>query len=265
MSKEILLNLAAVISLLPILILGFNLKTKSETTYWYLLFVAISGPSALIIYKLSGTWQTDLGTAIWATIAITIILFALISFIFPFARPLGPLICSYLIFLGIIGIIWDGSSKNHSETFNLSGVWIWIHIVLCLITYGLITISAIASLCATYQENSFKEKLKNPINSKLPSVIDCDTIVVRLLTVSEVILGLGLISGMTIEYFKYQHFLSINHKTIFVISAFIIIGTLLILHSLIGVRGRRAARYVLSAHLLLTLGYLGVKFISSVL
>ena len=130
MSKELMLNLAAVISLLPIAIIGFNLKIERGKAYWHLIGVAIAGPSALIIYKLSGVWYTDLGTSIWATVAVTIILFSIISLVFPNSQPLAPLIAIYLIFLGLIATVWDESTPNHIETFNLSGIWIWIHIVL---------------------------------------------------------------------------------------------------------------------------------------
>jgi ABC-type uncharacterized transport system permease subunit len=56
-----------------------------------------------------------------------------------------------------------------------------------------------------------------------------------------------------------------DHKTVFAISAFVVIGALLIAHFRTGVRGRRAARLALLAYLLITLGYPGVKFVSEVL
>ena len=43
------------------------------------------------------------------------------------------------------------------------------------------------------------------------------------------------------------------------------IGGLLLVHYRTGLRGRRAARWVLVAYLLLTLAYVGVKFVTDVL
>ena len=49
------------------------------------------------------------------------------------------------------------------------------------------------------------------------------------------------------------------------VTAFLVIAGLLIGHFRIGVRGRMAARFVLLAYLLMTLGYPGVKFVTDVL
>jgi ABC-type uncharacterized transport system permease subunit len=55
-----------------------------------------------------------------------------------------------------------------------------------------------------------------------------------------------------------------DHKTVLTITAFVVIGGLLAAHYKTGLRGRQAARIVLLAYLLLTLGYPGVKFITDV-
>ena len=56
-----------------------------------------------------------------------------------------------------------------------------------------------------------------------------------------------------------------DHKTILTVTAFLVIGGLLIAQRVSGVRGRLAARFVLLAYLLLTLGYPGVKFVTDIL
>ena len=60
-------------------------------------------------------------------------------------------------------------------------------------------------------------------------------------------------------------FIVFDHKTILTITAFLVIGGLLAGQALSGVRGRLAARMVLVAYLLLTLGYPGVKFVTDVI
>ena len=59
--------------------------------------------------------------------------------------------------------------------------------------------------------------------------------------------------------------LAFDHKTVLSLLAFAVIGLLLFVHYRIGLRGRRAARLVLLAYLLLTLAYPGVKFVADVL
>ena len=85
------------------------------------------------------------------------------------------------------------------------------------------------------------------------------------LSAGEIVLGLGVISGIALNIANDASPLTIDHKTVFTIGAFIIIGGLLIAQARYGLRGRRAARIVLLAYLLLTLGYPGVKFVTSVL
>jgi 2C-methyl-D-erythritol 2,4-cyclodiphosphate synthase len=59
--------------------------------------------------------------------------------------------------------------------------------------------------------------------------------------------------------------LAFDHKTVLSLLAFAIIGALLVLQFRSGLRGRRAARLVLAAYLLLTLAYPGVKLVTDVL
>ena len=56
-----------------------------------------------------------------------------------------------------------------------------------------------------------------------------------------------------------------DHKTVLSVLTFVIIGVLLLLNRGSGLRGRRAARIVLLAYLLIALAFPGVKFVTDVL
>jgi ABC-type uncharacterized transport system permease subunit len=71
-------------------------------------------------------------------------------------------------------------------------------------------------------------------------------------------------SGMALSYRETGTLLDVSHKTILTLSAFIIIGAVLIGYLWGGVRGKRAVRWVLFAYLTLCLGYPGVKFVTDV-
>jgi len=72
--------------------------------------------------------------------------------------------------------------------------------------------------------------------------------------------------GLAFSIFKLSgRILLLDHTTLFSVLAFAVIGVLLGLHYGSGLRGRRAARWVLVAYLLLTLAFLGVKFVTDVL
>jgi ABC-type uncharacterized transport system permease subunit len=83
--------------------------------------------------------------------------------------------------------------------------------------------------------------------------------------IGEGVLSIGLVTGMILAYRETGQILPFDHKTVLSIAAFVVIAGLLVAHYRSGMRGRRAARVVLLAYLLLTLGYPGVKFVTDVL
>jgi ABC-type uncharacterized transport system permease subunit len=85
------------------------------------------------------------------------------------------------------------------------------------------------------------------------------------LSVAELVLGAGIVTGMALQYFESGRLLAFDHKTVLSLLAFAVIGLLLILRLKSGLRGRRAARLALAAYLLLTLAYPGVKLVTDVL
>jgi len=70
---------------------------------------------------------------------------------------------------------------------------------------------------------------------------------------------------MTTQYFETGELLEFTHKIAFTILTFLVLLALVGMHYRTGMRGRRAARGVLLAWLLLTLAYPGVKFVTDVL
>jgi len=87
----------------------------------------------------------------------------------------------------------------------------------------------------------------------------------RLLILSEIVLGLGLATGMALEYLESGSLWKFDHKTLLSLLAFLLIGALLTGRRVCGVRGQIAARVILSAYLLLFLAFFGVKFVQQVL
>jgi len=115
------------------------------------------------------------------------------------------------------------------------------------------------------QEWALRHRRRYGLTERLPSVADAERLELALLLASEIVLGLGILTGMGTQYFISGALLAVDHKTVFIIIAFVVIGALLVAHYRIGLRGRRAARLVLVGYLLVTLGYPGVKFVTDVL
>ena len=147
----------------------------------------------------------------------------------------------------------------------MPSAWLDVHIAVSLATYGLATIAAVAGFAGLLQERALKRRRQSAFLQTLPSIADGERLVHGLLGAAEVVLGIGILSGMATQYLISGRLLVFDHKTVFSLLAFLVIGLLQWLQWRTGMRGRRAARFVLTAYLLLTLAFLGVKFVRDVL
>ena len=143
--------------------------------------------------------------------------------------------------------------------------WLGTHIVVSILTYSLITLAAVSAFAATVQERALKAKRRTAFSGILPSVADSESMLVRFLMAGEIVLLLGFLTGIASSYFATGNFVVLDHKTIFSIAVFLVVGGLLFAHFMTGMRGKIVVRLVMLAYLLLTLGYPGVKFVTDVL
>jgi len=214
---------------------------------------------------MSGVWKSGFSITLWVTIAVSLSLFALLAAFVRDAWRLTPLMSPYMMAMGIVATVFWHQGYGTGLTQSAPSGWIGVHIVVSLVTYGLVTVAAVAALAAFIQDRALKLKRPNSLTHMLPSVTDCESLSVRLLGWGEVVLGVGLASGMATKFMETGDLLSFDHKTVLSFASFVIIGAILLAHHKTGMRGRKAARLVLLAYLLLTLGYVGVKLVTDVL
>ncbi|MBL4614589.1 MAG: cytochrome c biogenesis protein CcsA [Magnetovibrio sp.] len=268
MSQSFLYSLIAIFTLLPAALVVHRPEAKDDHAHWAAIVLGVMGTGIWALAQASGApasggWQAGLSAALWVTVAVTMALYAMLSWSVKEAWRLTPLVAPYMMAIGFLALIWSNAAHPGLQTEALDG-WIILHIGVSVVTYGLVTIAAVAALAAFMQERALKSKRPTKLTHKLPSVADCEFLTVRLLGWGEAILGLGLVTGMAAEYQAIGKLLTFDHKTVLSILAFGVIGALLYAHHKTGMRGRKAARIVLLAYLLLTLGYLGVKVATDV-
>lgn len=235
-----------------------------DTVFWAVLAVAVAGPVVYSLAQLGGPWKTDLATALWLSIAVSLAIFLVLALITREAWRLMPLLLPYLAALAVLAIIW-GQVPGQKSLGATPDVWLTVHILVSLVTYGLATVAAVAGAAVFLQERALKRKQPGGLAGLLPSIADGEALELRLLATAEAVLGLGIVTGMALQYLDNGMLLGLDHKTLLSLLAFAVIGLLLILRHRSGLRGRRAARLVLFAYLLLTLAYPGVKFVTDVL
>jgi ABC-type uncharacterized transport system permease subunit len=264
MSTSIVLGIIVIASVLPALLYGLRQRPAVDSTFWMVAGMACIGPAYAVFARSHGEWQIDFATSIWVTMAATALIFILFSTVVRDAWRLIALFAAYMLVLAAIGFVWQHTPPVGMEADGGSQ-WLVLHIGFAVVTYALVTLSAIAGLAAFIQERALKNKTKPALEGRLPAITDCDRLVTVFLTVGEIVLGLGMLSGIALNVADGPSLLVMDHKTVFTVGAFVMIGGLLITQARYGMRGRRAARIVLLAYLLLTLAYPGVKFVSDVL
>ncbi|UCH73011.1 MAG: cytochrome c biogenesis protein CcsA [Rhodospirillales bacterium] len=264
MTSSTLLSLAALCALVPATIGAWRGIKGQSPIFWLLVAVAAAGPLVLIVKQFGGMWSTGLSETLWVTIFASVVLFAFVSRRWREGWRLAPLLFPYLLLLGIFAAIW-GQAPREQATTALRDPWILFHVVIAVVTYGLLTLAAIAGLAVLIRERSMRSRRRSTLSDLLPSVADAERLEVGLLTASEIVLGLGVLTGMGLQLATTGNLLALDHKTLLTLGGFAVIAVLLFAHYGTGLRGRRAARILLIGYLLVTLGFPGVKFVQDVL
>lgn len=263
MDDPLVHNLLAALTLAPATLWVLWGRPEKNALFWILFLLAAAGPLIMCINLVQAGWETGFVAALWMTISGCMAVFLLLAAATDDMHRLSCLLMPYLLILSLSAAIWGGTSPHILQ--GQPPAWIVLHIATSVLTYVLLTLAAIASAAVVIHEGALRRKKRFPILDKLPSAADSERLELRLLLASEVVLGLGIISGMAVQYLLDGAVLSFDHKTLFSFLAFVVIGALLIAHYRIGLRGRQAARVVLVGYLLITLGYPGVKFVTDIL
>lgn len=256
--------MVALASLLPAALLPLRRNSGRDGLFWAFLAVGVLGPLALAATLVADSWSTGLAADLWVVIATTMALFTILAAVDRQAWRLTPLLAPYLLLLGLVASAFAGTAERRL-TEAASGAWLDLHILVSVVTIGLLTLGAVAALGSFLQSRALKLKRPNRLTRMLPPVADSERLSERLLALSQLVLGLGLATGMATQYLENGSIFKLDHKNLLSLLAFVVIGALLIGRRVCGVRGQIAARVVLLAYLLLILGYFGVKFVNQVL
>jgi ABC-type uncharacterized transport system permease subunit len=264
MTSSLAYSVGALIALLPAAAVRFRAGDRRDGLFWAGVVLALFGPLLWAASQVEGGWRTSFAVSLWVTIAATMLIFVALAALSREAWRLTPLLVPYLLVLGVLATIWQHAPSKPLDESVPAG-WLEAHILSAVITYGLLTLAAVAALAVFLQERALKLKRPTGLTRRLPPIAATETLLLRLLVACEIVLGIGLLSGVAAQHFLNDGWLPIDHKTVFSIGAFVVIGVLLALHRLSGLRGRRAVRGILLAYLLLTLAFPGVKFVTDVL
>ena len=257
-------NLVALVSLLSASLVPWRRSARPDICFWSALGLALLVCIAWAVFQVEPAWNAGFATALWLTVAATLFAYLLLVLLVRDAWQLAAILMPYLLLLGLMATLWSQTGAASAPSETPLG-WFAVHVAVSLATYVLITLAAVAGAAVLVQERALKRKAPGRMSRSLPSIADAERLEHRLLVAAEIILGLGIVTGMAAQFAGDGSLISIDHKTTFALAAFVVLGGLLIAQRLWGIRGRRAARYVLIVYLLLTLAYPGVKFVTDVI
>ncbi len=253
------------LSFLPAAYHGWR-KDRMPALTLALIWVPAAVSVVWVAFFLEGGWERSFTATLWVTVAVSSILYAAIASRSLVLRDLVVLFYPYMFWMAVAALIWEhaepDSVKQASESMD---PWFWSHIVTAVLTYSLLTISAVVALGVILKEQALKRKSPGLLSQRLPAVMEAEALQHRLLLVAEVVLALGLMTGMGAQYWQTGSLIVADHKTLLSLFSFIIIGLLLFAGYKFGIRGRRASQTLLLAYLLVSLAYPGVKFVSEIL
>lgn len=257
--------ISSILTLLALLAFSATLlaSNKGQSTLKQLVAFSV-GTFTTVYWIWSRDWGLGLPTALLASVLATEIAFGLILLRLREALPLGSILGPYL-FIACLMVLWADAGRGSEATQPHITGWLAAHIGAAVLSYGFVTIGAIAGLGIIMRERDLNRRTRGGLTDRLPSIAVAETTELIGLTAAEIVLGIGIIFGIAAEYTATGAFFQITHKSLFSIAAFAVIGGLLILHLRTGLRGRLAARIGLSAYLLVSLGYPGVKFVGEIL
>lgn len=257
-------EIAAISTLLPISILAVRGRLERTALGWLLLAAAVIGGSIPALAELQGGWRAGLSASLHVTAAACLIVFAATSVQNAATLRLAALVGPYMILLILLGGI-ARAFETEPPLAAPPGAWFAGHVLLAIGAYAALTLAALAACGVLLLERAFKARLQSWAPQVLPPLDQTEALQNLLLKLAAILLLMALATGAANEFLAAGQALEFSHKVLLSFLGFAVVLVLLVLHHRTGLRGRRAARWLLTGYLLVTLAYPGVKFVREIL
>lgn len=154
----------------------------------------------------------------------------------------------------------------------VSDPWFKGHFVVATVAVGLLSLAAMHAMLMSVQDRALHRQLAIIPNSRfalwledLPPLMTMESLLFNLLYVGFALLSLTVFSGLLFSQTLFGKPLVFDHKTIFALVSWVLFAGLLLARWRVGLRGRAAIRWVLSAYTALLLAYVGSRFVLEVI
>ena len=215
--------------------------------------IVVHGEALFSLVHLATGIDLTVGNAI-SMIGFELAIIGLIASIEPTLRGIS----GGLILLAALTVLLMGPSGDATVGVELS--WqIRAHVIIALLSYGLLTVGAIVALFALVQERRLQAARLSPVNQLFAPLETTEKLLFGVAAAGFVGLTLAIVSGSSfVNNLVEQH---LAHKFGLSILAWLIFGTLLVGRHFRGWRGNRAVRLYLGGFAVLCLAYFGSRLI----
>lgn len=137
------------------------------------------------------------------------------------------------------------------------------HILLSILAYTVLLLTACQSIVLAIQENALRDKRDIAVLRLLPPLQTMEALLFQWLVIGLALLTLAILSGFVFLDNMFEQ--RVVHHTLLALASWLVFSGLLIGRWRLGWRGMTATRWTLLGFILLLLGYLGSKFVVEVL
>ena len=140
-----------------------------------------------------------------------------------------------------------------------------LHIVVAILAYALYTVAALHAVLLLFLQ---KQLLAGNIAAEhrdLPPLMRTERLMFQLLWIAFALLTATMLSGVFFSELLFSKPFQVNHKTVFSVMSWFVLGGLLAGRFIAGWRGRLAVRWTLIGFVMLLLSYVGSKFVLEVI
>lgn len=187
-------------------------------------------------------------------IGLELALIGLIAAIDPALRGIS----AGLLVLGALAASVTGFDSAPTATTAL--IWqVRAHVLIALMSYGLLTVGAIVAIYAMFQERRLQAGQVSTMSILFAPLETTEKLLFGITAAGTAGLALAILLGLTfVDNLFAQH---LAHKTVFSLLALFVFGILLAGRYFAGWRGKRAVKLYLGGFLLLCVAYFGVRVV----
>lgn len=229
-------------------------QKRADKGVWMLCTVALAlhGSAILRSHHLFGV---DFG--LYHIASLIFLVMAILSLLLMITRPLQVLIVVMLPLAALAAMV--SALAPPGGTDNVLGLGLLAHIALSVISYGLLTLTAIQALFVILQNNRLKHHQTRGLIRALPPLQRMEDMFFELLAAGTLVLGGAVIAGAVfIADLFAQHLV---HKTVFTLLSLAVYVLVVVGHQRQGWRIRTAVILQWLAYSLLALGFFGSKIV----